>query len=535
MALSRRFLHAGADLLTRRTARQLRRPSGAVAEQHSAWRGLVRQLAATKYGRASGIDRKLTYERFRTRVPLLAYEQVLPWIERAKRGEADVLWPGTCRHYALSSGTTAGRPKCLPVTPALLAHFRRAAARSSLFYTTRTGNARVFRGRHLMLGGSTSLEPIVEARPFPAMAGDLSGIVAMHLPGWVEKYLYEPGCEIARMTDWPAKIDAIIERTWNRDITLIAGVPNWVLVLAAQLQGRIDAGGGGLPHLQALWPNLECLVHGGVPIGPFREPLRAALGPAVNFHEVYPAAEGFIAAQDSDEAHGLRLLAGDGIFHEFLPLREYRENQLPDLGARAVPLEGVRDGVDYVILLTTPAGLVRYVLGDVVRFISTEPPRLIYVGRTRLQLGVFGEHVLEKEVTDSLLTVCRKHDWQIVNFHVAPLFADPYAGRREARHEWWIELKPGTVATPTGPILAAALDVELQQLNSDYANRRRGHGLGAPVVRLVMPGVFEHWMRQTGIWGGQYKMPRCRSDRVVADQLAELTRFTPDPLFPAGF
>jgi hypothetical protein len=533
-ALSRRLFHAGADLLTRRTARRLRRPSGASAEQHAAWRGLVRQFAVTKYGHHTGIERKLTYERFRARVPLQTYEQALPWIERAKRGEADVLWPGTCTLYAVSAGTTAGRPQYLPVTPAMLTHFRRAGARSSFFYTARAGHARVFRGRHLMLGGATSLEPIPAARPFRALAGDLSGIVALHLPGWVEQFLYEPGREIARMTDWPAKIDAIIERTWNRDITLIAGLPNWVLVLAAQLQGRIDAGGGGLPHLQALWPNLECLVHGGVPMGPFAAPLRAALGPGVNFHEVYPASEGFIAAQDSDEAHGLRLLAGDGIHYEFLPLRDYREN-LADLGAKAVPLEGVRAGEDYVILLTTPAGLARYALGDVVRFISTEPPRLIYVGRTRLQLSAFGEHVSEREVTDTLLAVCRRHDWQIVNFHVAPLFADPYAGRREARHEWWIELKPGTVETPTGPILGTALDVELQRRNDDYAAKRRGHGLGAPVVRLVMPGVFEHWMKQTGNWGGQHKMPRCRSDRAVADKLAELTRFTPDPLFPAGF
>ncbi len=200
-----------------------------------------------------------------------------------------------------------------------------------------------------------------------------------------------------------------------------------------------------------------------------------------------------------------------------------------------MPLEGVRAGEDYVILLTTPAGLVRYSLGDVVRFISTEPPRLIYVGRKRLQLNAFSEHVIEKEVTDALLVVCRRHTWQIVNFHVAPLFADPYAGRRDARHEWWIELKPGTDETPTGPILAAELDVELQRLNEHYKTKRRGGGLGAPVVRLVIPGVFEHWMKHTGNWGRQYKMPRCRSDRAIADTLAELTRFTPDPLFPAGF
>lgn len=534
-ALSRRLLHAGADLLTHRTARRLRRPSRAPAEQATTWRGLVRHLAGTHYGREVGLDARVTYEHFRTRVPLQGYEQVRPWIGRMQRGESNVLWPGTCGLYAVSAGTTTGRSRLLPVTPALLAHFHRAAARAALFYTTRAGHARVFRGRHLLLGGSATLKPVPESGTWPALGGDLGGILAGQLPGWVESFLHEPGREIARLADGPGRLDAIIERTWNRDITLIAGLPGAMLMLAAQLQGRIDAGGGGLPHLQALWPNLECLVHGGVPIGPFAAPLRAALGPAVNFHEVYPAPEGFIAAQDSDEAHGLRLLTGDGIHYEFLPLREYREASLPGLGAKAVPLEGVRAGEDYVLLLTTPAGLVRYAPGDVVRVISTEPPRLIPVGRTRVQLDAFGEQVMEKAVTDALLAVCRRHNWQIVNFHAAPLFADPYAGRREARHEWWIELQPGTVETPTGPILGAALDGELQRLSPDYAAKRRGHALAAPVVRLVMPGVFGHWLKQHGEWGGPHRMPRCRSDRAIADQLAELTRFTPDPLFPAGF
>ena len=288
-ALSQRLFHAGADLLTFRTARRLRRPSGAVAHQKQTWRGLVRQFAKTKYGHDSGLDRKINYERFRTRVPMQAYEHAQPWIERMKRGEADVLWPGTCNYYAVSSGTATGRTRHLPVTSAMIAHFRRAGALSSLFYTSRTGHARVFRGRHLILGGSTSLDPIQESRPFMALAGDMSGIVAKQLPGWVEKHLYEPGRDIARITNWSEKIDAIVERTWNRDITLIAGIPNWVLELAAQLLSRIDTGAGDLRNLQALWPNLECLVHGGVPIGPFTEPLRAALGPTVNFHEVYPA------------------------------------------------------------------------------------------------------------------------------------------------------------------------------------------------------------------------------------------------------
>jgi hypothetical protein len=163
-----------------------------------------------------------------------------------------------------------------------------------------------------------------------------------------------------------------------------------------------------------------------------------------------------------------------------------------------------------------------------VRFTSLEPPRLLYVGRTKLQLSAFGEHVIEKEVTDALLTVCQRKHWTIVNFHVAPIFVNSLTGQNRGRHEWWVELRPGTNATPTGPQMAADLDLELQRLNDDYEAKRKGGGLDAPIVRLVMPGVFEHWLRYQGKWGGQHKMPRCRSDRLIADELAQVTSFARD-------
>jgi hypothetical protein len=265
-----------------------------------------------------------------------------------------------------------------------------------------------------------------------------------------------------------------------------------------------------------------------VPLGPFEAELRRAFGPTVNFHEVYPASEGFIAVQDAGAAEGLRLLADAGLFFEFLPMRDFDEARLASLGPKAVPLEGVRPWEDYALLLTTPAGLCRYVLGDVVRFVSTEPARLIYVGRTRLQLSAFGEHVIEKELTDSLLAVCSRHGWSITNFHVAPLFVDSTAGQNRGRHEWWIELGSPTVEASAGAALARELDAEVMARNADYDAKRKGGGLEPPVVRLVAPGGFEHWLRHCGKWGGQNKTPRCRSDRAIADELMQLTRFKPD-------
>lgn len=522
---TRSLLTVGASYLTARTLHKLRDGADAVPAQERAFATLRAQLARTRYGECHRITDKLDYDRFQSQVPLQTYEGFMPFIERMKAGEADVLWPGHCNFYAVSSGTTAGRTKYLPVTAAMLEHFRKAGLDSLLYYTARVGHSGIFRGKHLFLGGSTTLTRLDEAKNLTAYAGDLSGITALNLPRWVEKHLYEPGTAIAQIADWPDKLTAIAERTWNRDITALAGIPSWILILAETVKARATRGKSKPTHLQAVWPNLECLIHGGVPIGPFAEELRTHIGPKVNFHEVYPASEGFIATQDSEASRGLRLMTDTGLFFEFLPLAHYHPDNLHLLGQHAVPLEGVKAGVDYVLILSTPAGLTRYVIGDVVRFISTDIPRLVYVGRTALQLSAFGEHVIEKELTDALIAVCQRHHWSIVNFHVAPIYIDSVIGQRRGRHEWWIELKPFTQETPTGPALAAELDVELKRLNDDYEAKRNGGGLEAPVVKLVMPGVFEHWLRTKGKWGGQNKMPRCRSDREIADELAQVARF----------
>jgi hypothetical protein len=528
----RGLVNFAAGVMSARMVRRLRRADPGYAAQRRTFAMLTSRLAATAFGREAGIAAGLHYEAFRTRVSLRTYEALGPYIERMKRGEPGVLWPGRCSFFALSSGTTAGSSKSLPVTEDMLAHFRKAGLDSLLYYTARVGHTGVFLGRHLFVGGTTTLTPIAEAKPHAAYAGDLSGIATLNLPAWADKHLSEPGATISQMDDWPAKLQAIAQRTLHRDITLLAGIPSWVLILCAVLRAQAAGEKITAPNLKALWPNLECLMHGGVPVAPFADELRAALGPGVNFHEVYPASEGFIAAQDADASRGLRLMVDAGLFFEFLPMPAFAEGNLAHLGARAVPLEGVQAGVDYALVLTTPAGLCRYVLGDVVRFLSTDVPRLIYVGRTSLQLSAFGEHVIEKELTDSLLAVCHRHGWTVVNFHVAPVFANTLTGQMRGCHEWWVELRVPTVETPMANVIGPELDSELKQRNDDYRGKRKGGGLEPPVVRLVMPGVFEQWMKKNGRWGGQNKMPRCRPDRTVADRLAELSRFYVESLPP---
>jgi len=527
-ALPKRFFVLGAAVQAARVARRLKRPRTAVPEQWQTFPELVTHFSPTQFGKNSGIEAGIDYLTFRGRIPIRTYDHFAPLIERMKHGEANVLWPGTCARFATTAGTVSTTPKVLPVTDELFNHFRRAAYEALLYYTSRVDRTSVFHGRHLLFGLSTSLTPVTRPNGASGALGELSAILGDQLPDWVEKHFYEPGAAIAAAADWVARVEATAQRTIEQNISLLAGLPNWLLVLAEALRKRASATRGASATLAEIWPNLECLIHTGVPMGPFQDELRQIIGPAVKFHEVYFASEAFIAAQDGDAAAGLRLMTDVGIFYEFLPWSEFDESTVTALGSKAVPLEHVRAGIDYVVLLTTPGGLCRYVLEDVVRFVSVEPPRIMYVGRTKLLLNTFGEHVSEKDLTDSLVAVCHRHNWTITNFHVAPLTSNSLTGQVRGRHEWWVELQPGTNETPTGPVLAGQLDLELCARNANYDTKRKASAIDAPFVRLVMPRFFEHWMRSTGRERGQAKMPRSRNDRAIADELASLACFTPD-------
>ncbi|MCF7687713.1 MAG: GH3 auxin-responsive promoter family protein [Cephaloticoccus sp.] len=524
-AIPKSILNFGADLATTWMPWRLR--LSAVAAQAKTLRVLTRQLARTAQGREYGITPTLAYGKFARLVKPVTYESLAPQLERIYRGESDVLWPGPCTLFTRTAGT-ATPPKYLPVTPAMIQHYRVATLASLYFYTARIGHTGIFRGRQLFLGGNARLTSLPVAAADHAACGDLSAIAVQNLSPRFKKYFSEPSVAIAQIEDWSARLDAIVARTQYRDITMLAGLPNWLTILIGRMLTRARKGNTRTANLQDLWPNFECLVHGGTSLASFTDELKLLCGPGVRFHEVYPASEGFVAAQDAKHSLGLRLMTDVGIFYEFLPLPEYDSAPLAQLGPKAVPLESVKPGVDYVMLMTTPAGLCRYVNGDIVRFISTKPPRLIYVGQTKLRLNSFGERVLEKEITDALLKVCLQHGWRLINFHVAPLIIISLTGHNRGRHEWWVELKPGTVITPTGPTLAIELDAELQRISPGYAAKRQTGDMEDPIVRLVMPGIFAHWMQETGLWGDLHKMPRCRSDRTVADRLAEIARFTAD-------
>ena len=518
------FYSFGVSLGTAAAEWKLRSKHRAVPDQRRAFSRLVPRLAATSYWKAAGIEAGMTYEHFRRRVVPHSYARLASPVARMVRGEADLLWPGVCKLFALTAGTTDGTPRWVPMTDDLLRQVRSAGYDAARFYTVRVRHAGAFRGRCLLLGSAAQLNA-VEGCP-ETFSAELSALAALALPPWADRHFYEPGAATIASGDFDARLAATVRRTLRRDIALLAGQPAWLIALARAVQR--EAGTGPIA-LADLWPNLECCIVTGQSVTPYLAELRAALGPDVVLHELYAATEAIVAAQDADSRQGLRLLADHGVFFEFLPLSDYDPARLEQLGPRAVPLADVRSGVDYVVLVTTPGGFARYVLGDIVRFLSVHPYRLVPVGGTELRLNAFGENVTEREVTEAISGVCTRHQWSLVNFHVAPLVgAADLTGQAPGRHEWWVELRPGTILTPTGPQMATELEAELQRLNANYAARRKTGAIAAPFVRLVMPGVFEHWQRFHRRWGDQAKIPRCRSDRLLADDLAVMTNFARD-------
>lgn len=523
------FYTLAAGLVSARASKRLLQTRPNPNAQEVIFAKLLAAYAQTKQGRELGISAQQTYPQFAKHVPLQTYESIRPMIERMQQGEADVLWPGQCHLYVRTTGVTNGIPKLLPVTEAMLQHLHQAIKTATLLYTTRVGHAGVFHGRHLFHNhSSTALTPLANSDKFDAYEGSLAGMTAINLPAWVEKHLYEPGAAIAKIADARERRHAIVKRTHRRDITAIGGNPQHLLKLARTLCRAATRGKARPLNLQGIWPNLECVVHGGEPLGANGAKLRHICGPDAHFHEIYSAAEGIIAAQDSTSTPGLRLLEDSGIFYEFLPLAHFHENRLANSIAHVIPLAQVKAEVNYVLIMSTPAGLCRYVTGDIVQFSSTSFHRMVPMGRTQLRLNSFGENVLEKQLTDSLVKVCADRSWVIINYHIAPLSARQITGQTIGRHEWWIELEPGTVDTPTGPILSAALDLELSRRNSAYATKRNEGVLDAPIVRLVMPGVFTHWLEHNQTWHSHGQIPHCHGEREIADGLAQLARFTRD-------
>jgi hypothetical protein len=463
---------------------------------------LVRQARHTRFGRDHGFDRIDSVAEYQRRVPLRDYEAF--WSQYWQGPFPllrDVTWPGRVPYFALSSGTTSGTTKYVPVTRQMLASNQRAALTTLALFLADAPGTPLFTGRLFFLGGSTDLQQLA-ARPV-VRAGDLSGITAVEASPLLRPFTYPPA-DVALDRDWERKMDRLAREAAGLPITMLSGVPSWLLVLFDRLRRLTGKGVAGV------WPMLRLVIHGGTRFDPYRGLFRRLLGDGVRLLETYPASEGFVAAEDP--RHDLlRLIPDHGLFFEFVPCDELGKD-----GPTRHTVAEVEPGVPYAVVLTTCAGLWSYVLGDTVRFERRDPPLLRFTGRTKYFLSAFGEHVISEEVEQAVSAAAAALGVHVVDFHVGP--QHPETPDRPGRHRWFVEFAD---AAPDAARFAAALDAELRRLNEDYDAHRAGDlTMLPPLVTPVRRGGFAGWMRSQGKLGGQHKVPRMDSTGRLTEQLA---------------
>jgi hypothetical protein len=473
----------------------------AVAAQEQQLLRLVSRASNTEFGRAHDFARIGSVADFQRRVPLRRYEDFWRdwWQPRFPR-LADATWPGPIPFLALSSGTTAGRTKYIPVSPAMRRSNARAALDVIVHHLSHRPRSRMFGGKIFMLGGSTALK---EEAPGVA-SGDLSGIAAKSAPIWSRPFAFPPA-DVALMADWDAKVAACIAGAAEADIRCITGTPSWLLILFER-----HAAATGLPmRARDLYPNLELIVHGGVNFAPYRRQFETFVESShAELREVYPASEGFIAVADDRPEAGLRLIADNGLFFEFVPVED-----LESAAPRRRWLKDLELNRNHALVVTSCAGLWSYVLGDTVKLISRRPPRLLVTGRTSYTMSAFGEHLTGAEVEDAIATATHEIDAHVVDYAMGAIF--PQTPGTPGGHLFIVEFAV-TPADATVAAFGAALDRRLSELNDDYrAHRADGFGMAAPRITAVCHGFFAEWMRRRGKLGGQYKVPRIINDEIL--------------------
>ena len=468
---------------------------------------LIRKAQRTQFGRDHGFSADWSLDDFRSRVPLRDYDAFWEayWREPFPR-LTDCTWPGPVPWFAVSSGTTTGATKYIPVSREMRRSNVRAGAELMVHHVANRPDSRLLAGRVFMLGGSTGL-----VRQAPGVSsGDLSGIAAAEMPGWA-RLRYFPPRDLETIADWEEKIDRFAERSLDEEISAIAGTPSWLLIFFERLAGTAGSGSG---RIADIWPRLEMLSHGGVAWAPYRDRFAALLeGSGAETREVYPASEGFFGIAHRGDGEGLRLLLDTGIFYEFIPLDQLNSAE-PDCRW----IGDAEPGVNYALAVTTCAGLWRYLVGDTVMLVDRDPPRVLVTGRTSYMLSAFGEHVIGAEVERAVAEAAGAIGATVSDFAAGSLFPDE-AGARGG-HLYIVEFgaEPGGTGPDAGRQVrfAETLDAALCRLNDDYdAHRAGGYGLDAARVRLMPPGGFAAWMKSRGKLGGQNKVPRIVNDRAL--------------------
>ncbi|QAA81902.1 GH3 auxin-responsive promoter family protein [Aequorivita sp. H23M31] len=466
---------------------------------------LLQKAKYTEIGRQYDFGSIRTYREFASRVPITTYEENEAQIERARQGEANIFWPSPIKWFAKSSGTTNAKSKFIPVTYDSLEDCHYAASKDLLcMYLNNNPNANLFLGKSLRLGGSKQLY-----EENGTVFGDLSAILIDNMPFWAE-FSSTPSNEISLMGDWETKMQAIVNETIKENVTSLAGVPSWMLVLLNHVMETT-----GKKNLFELWPNLEVYFHGGVNFEPYMDQYNKLLPRSdFRYYEIYNASEGFFAIQDRNENKELLLMLDYGIFYEFIPMDTYNTSE-----ERVIPLSEVEEGQNYALVITTNAGLWRYKIGDTIRFTSLDPFRIKVTGRTKHHINVFGEELIIENAEEALRKATQLTNSEIVDYTVAPIFMN---GREKGAHEWIIEFK-----SPPKDLLTFTqiLDSALQEVNSDYeAKRFNNTTLNILTIHTARERLFYDWLKEKNKLGGQHKVPRLSNTRNFLEELLVLNK-----------
>ncbi|NRD23364.1 GH3 auxin-responsive promoter family protein [Winogradskyella litoriviva] len=464
---------------------------------------LIKVAKDTEIGRKYDFNSIKTYREFNQRIPISNYEEFHPLIERSRNGEQNIFWPTAIKWFAKSSGTTNAKSKFIPVSMESLEDCHYAASKDLLcMYLNNNEDAQLFTGKSLRLGGSKELY-----KENGTVFGDLSAILIDNMPFWAE-FSSTPSNRVSLMSDWETKMQAIVEETIEENVTSLAGVPSWMLVLLNNVLDKTEK-----DSLFEIWPNLEVYFHGGVSFNPYVEQYKAILpSNKFRYYEIYNASEGFFAIQDQNNSSDLLLMLDYGIFYEFIPMDTYKTLQ-----QRVVPLSEVELNTNYAVLITTNAGLWRYKIGDTIRFVSLSPHRIKVTGRTKHHINAFGEELIIENAEHAFKSVCQKTSAEIVDYTAAPIFME---GKEKGAHEWIIEFK-----TPPKHMadFEYLFDEALKSLNSDYeAKRLNNMTLNKPKIHCARTNLFYDWLKNNNKLGGQHKVPRLSNSRVYLEELLRL-------------
>jgi hypothetical protein len=461
--------------------------------QEKVFQYLISQATSTQFGKDHDFISINTYEDFKKRVPVRDYEALKPYVERVVAGEEDILWKGKPVYFAKTSGTTSGS-KYIPITKQSMPYHVEAARNAILMYIHETGNSKFVDGKMIFLQGS----PILKEQN-GIQLGRLSGIVAHYVPKYLQKNRL-PSWETNCIDDWETKVDAIVDETLPENMTVISGIPSWVQMYFEKLQQKTGKKVGDI------FKNFNLFIFGGVNYEPYRAKFENLIGRKVDSIELYPASEGFFAYQDKQNEKGMLLLLNSGIFYEFIKADEFF-NENP----KRITIKDVELGINYVMIISTNAGLWAYNIGDTVQFISIKPYRVIVSGRIKHFISAFGEHVIGKEVEQAMQEAVLNTTITVSEFTVAPQI-NPEKGL--PYHEWFIEFE-----NEPEDILAFAkkIDESLQKQNSYYFDLIKGKVLQPLIIRKVKKGGFDTYMKSIGKLGGQNKLPRLSNDRKVVE------------------